>query len=88
MSSSNRRTDWKTLVQKEQAKTNVLPEGWHTREEVAIQLECSEDNVRRLLTPLIKAKEVQVGAFPVWDNVTKKVIRVTAYKHSPKAPRP
>ena len=79
---SSKHTDWKTLVQRNQAATNVLPAGWDTREQVAGKLDCSEDNVRRLLAPLIKSKEVSVGAFPVWDPVLKKVVKVTAYKHN------
>jgi hypothetical protein len=33
-----------------------------------------------LLGPAIRAKTVEVAQFPVWDEITKKVVRVTAYK--------
>jgi hypothetical protein len=38
------------------------------------------DNVRVLLGPAIRNKTVEVQQFPVWDDVTKKVIRITAYR--------
>ena len=68
------------MVETTQSKTYVLPEGWDSRSDVAEQLECSEDRVRTLLLPAIKDKTVQVQTFPVYDKLTKKVIRVTAYR--------
>lgn len=72
--------NWKLLVEAQNRKTYVLPEGWDSRDKVAEQLECSVDNVRVLLGPAIRAKTVEVAQFPVWDDITKKVQRVTAYR--------
>jgi hypothetical protein len=72
--------NWSNLVEKSQAKTYVLPEGWDSREKVAEDLGCSADAVRRVLAPAIKAKEVITSVFPVYDKVTKRVVRVTAFK--------
>ena len=72
--------NWKTLVEAQNRKTYVLPLGWDSRDKVAEQLECSVDNVRVLLGPAIRAKTVEVAQFPVWDDITKKVVRVTAYR--------
>jgi hypothetical protein len=72
--------NWKSLVEAQNRKTYVLPAGWDSRDKVAEQLECSVDNVRVLLGPAIRAKTVEVAQFPVWDEITKKVVRVTAYK--------
>lgn len=72
--------NWKSYVEKTQAKTYVLPAGWDSREKVAADLDCSEENVRRMLAPAIKAGEVEVNIFPVWDDITKRIMRVTAYR--------
>lgn len=72
--------NWKSLVEAQNRKTYVLPQGWDSRDRVAEQLECSVDNVRVLLGPAIRNKTVEVQQFPVWDDVTKKVVRVTAYR--------
>ncbi len=72
--------NWKSLVEAQNKKTYVLPQGWDSRDKVAEQLECSVDNVRVLLGPAIRNKTVEVQQFPVWDDVTKKVVRITAYR--------
>ena len=72
--------NWKQLVEAQNRRTYVLPPGWDSRDKIAEQLECSVDNVRVLLGPAIRAKSVEVSVFPVWDEVTKKVVRVTAYR--------
>lgn len=72
--------NWKSLVEAQNRKTYVLPPGWDSRDKVAEQLECSVDNVRVLLAPAIRAKAVEVQQFPVWDDIIKKVVRITAYR--------
>lgn len=72
--------NWKQLVEAQNRRTYVLPPGWDSRDRIAEQLECSVDNVRVLLGPAIRAKSVEASVFPVWDEVTKKVVRVTAYR--------
>lgn len=71
-------------MEKQQAKLYVLPDGWDSKQKVAEQLECSEGNVNRLLAPAIKDKSVEVKAFAVFDPITKKLMRVTAYKQRAK----
>jgi hypothetical protein len=77
-------TNWKTLVEKENSKTFVLPEGWDSRDTVAEQLECSPEKVNDHLRPAIKAGKVETSVFPVWDSTLKRVIRVTAYRDTSK----
>ena len=80
--------NWKSFVEESHAKTYRLPQGWDSRETIADQLDCAIDSVRRLLAPAIKAGTIESGMFPVWDDISKKVIRVTAYRKAPpKAPR-
>lgn len=84
-------TNWKQIVSTNNAKTFVLPEGWDSRETVAATLECSTDRVRILLAPAIKAGEVEVKIFPVWDKITRRNVQTTAYRRrggKPKAAKP
>ena len=71
---------WKSFVESSQAKTYVLPEGWDSREKIAEELGCSEDNVRKLLGAAVKTGAVEHKVFPVWDKVTKRVKSMTAYR--------
>lgn len=75
--------NWNALVEAQNRKTYVLPPGWDSRDAIAEQLECSPDRVRVLLGPALRAKTVETSVFPVWDEVTKKVIRITAYRKRP-----
>ena len=75
--------NWKTHVETQSAKLYVLPPGWDSREKIADQLECSPDRVRVQLAPGLKAGTIEMNVFPVWDKVTKRVIRVTAYREKP-----
>lgn len=75
--------NWKTYVENTQAKTYVLPEGWDARETIAEQLNCSVDNVRKLLAPAVKSGAVEVKQIPLWDKITKKVRSVTCYRRTP-----
>ncbi len=80
-------TNWKSIVEKQNAKTYVLPAGWDSKTKIAEALGCSEDRVRVLLAPGLKDRSVEKRDFQVWDNVAKRVTRVTAYRHlsAPKA---
>jgi hypothetical protein len=76
--------NFKRIVENSNAKTYVLPEGWTPRDKVAEQLECSPDRVAQHLAPAIKEGTIETKAFPVWDKITKKVVRVTAYRETAK----
>jgi hypothetical protein len=72
--------NWKELVEKQNAKTFVLPTGWDARDKVAEQLGCAPDRVAEYLRPSLKAGAVEQGQFPVWDAMLKRVVRVVAYR--------
>ncbi len=72
--------NWKSLVETQNAKSYVLPEGWDSREKIAEQLECSPDRVRILLAPGLRSGAVETSVFPVWCDVTKRVVRTSAYR--------
>ena len=73
-------SNWKFIVEKEQARVNILPPGWDSRDKVAADLGCSPDRVRQYMAPLIKARTVEMRVFPVFDKLLKKTVRVMAYR--------
>jgi hypothetical protein len=78
-------TNWKTFAEKSQAKRFVLPAGWETRAAIAEQMNCTEDNVRKVLAPDVRSGAVECKQLPLWDDVTKKVRNVACYREVEKA---
>jgi hypothetical protein len=76
--------DWKTFVETDQAKTYVLPRGWDTRAYIAEQMSCSEARVRLFLSAAVRRGDLQMEVHPVWDEKLKRVIRITAYRKTPR----
>ncbi len=74
------KTNWKSYVEQSQAKQYVLPDGWDTRETIAEQLNCSSDNVRKLLAPAIRSGAVEFKQLPLWDKTLKKVRAIACYR--------
>jgi len=70
--------NWKNLLNKTNASTFKWPEGWDTREEVAEQLECSPDRVREVLAPAIRAGNVEVKEFKIWED--GRFVRKTGFR--------
>lgn len=76
--------NWKSYVEKKNAKTFVLPPGWDSRDDIAEQLECSPEKVKDHLRPSLKSGEVEEGVFPVWDSALGRLVRVIAYREKSK----
>lgn len=74
--------NWKTLVEKENARTFVLPKGWDSRDTIAAQLDCSPERVRDHLRPALKSGKVKEQQFKVWDPNLKRNVMVTAYSEA------
>lgn len=79
-----KKTDWKALVEATNARTYILPEGWDTKATLAEVLGCSEDRVRIQMAPAVKDRSVETKVFPVWDDIAKRVVRITAYRSTEK----
>lgn len=76
---------WKAVVVKHKAKSvKPIPEGWLTRAQVADKIGCAESRVNENLRSAIKAKDVLVDKFPVWDAIEGKVVSIQCYSLSPK----
>lgn len=71
---------WKALVVKHKAKSvKPIPDGWLTRAQVAERIGCAESRVNENLRSAIKAKDVLVDKFPVWDPIEGKVVSIQCY---------
>lgn len=77
-------TNWKTLVEKKNSETFVLPPHWDSRSTIAAQLECSEDRVDDALRPGLRSGEIQKQQFDVWDSSLKRKVRTVAYAETAK----
>ena len=74
--------NWKSYVEKKNAKTYVLPPGWDSRDTIAEQLECSPEKVDDHLRPSLRSGEVVKEIFSVWDPALKRLARVIAYRET------
>lgn len=74
--------NWKSYVEKKNAKTYVLPPGWDSRDHIAEQLECSPEKVDDHLRPSLRSGEVVKEIFSVWDPALKRLARVIAYRET------
>jgi hypothetical protein len=73
-------TNWKTYVEKTNAKTYVLPDGWDSRDAVAEQIGCAPDKVDDHLRPGLRAGEIEKQQFPVWDGRLERKVLTVAYR--------
>jgi hypothetical protein len=71
---------WKKLVHKANARHYAWPSGWDPAEVIAEQLECSAERVREHLAPSIRAGEVEVKQFTIWDSETERKVVKTGYR--------
>lgn len=74
--------NWKNYVEKQNAKTFVLPSGWDTKEQIAEQLDCSVEKVDDHLRPALKSGAVIKQQFKVWDGALGRNVMVWAYQEA------
>jgi hypothetical protein len=78
-------SNWKTILEKQNAAAYAWPKGWTSRDDVADQLDCSPDRVASLLAPGIRSGSIERQDFTVWDGQLKRLVRITGYRESAKA---
>lgn len=71
---------WKKLLSKQNARHYAWPAGWDPAEVIAEQLECSPERVREHLAPSIRAGEVEVKVFTIWDEETGRKLQKTGFR--------
>lgn len=81
-------TNWKKEVSKINAEAFVLPDGWTSREDVAAQLECSEDRVDDNLRAGLKSGRFIKQSHKVWNESLGRCIPVIAYHDTAEDAKP
>lgn len=74
------KTNWSKLVEELNEERYVLPEGWQPLQQVAQSLQCSQDDVKKVLDYGLKCGRVEAKTFKVWDAERKQVINTVAFK--------
>ena len=75
---------WKTLAR----KSNSVPEGWSTLEEISAELDCEPAEVPKILGAALTAGTVERKSFPYWVDGSRTLLYQTAFRQVPKTKNP
>jgi hypothetical protein len=67
---------WKSLAK----RTNSLPEGWSTPDEIAADLDCEISEVAKILAAAIRDGQVEKQNFPHWQPGSRQLLYQTGYR--------
>jgi hypothetical protein len=67
---------WKALAK----RTNSLPEGWSTTDEIATDLDCEPSEVPKILAAAIRDGQVEKQNFPCWTPGSRQLLYQTGYR--------
>jgi hypothetical protein len=70
---------WKSLAK----RTNSLPEGWSTPDEIASDLDCEISEVPKILAAAIRDGQVEKQNFPHWQPGSRQLLYQTGYRQRP-----
>jgi hypothetical protein len=70
---------WKSLAR----RTNSLPEGWSTTDEIASDLDCEISEVPKILAASIRDGQVEKQNFPHWQPGSRQLLYQTGYRQRP-----
>lgn len=73
-------SNWLKTVNRINADRYTIPDGWETKEQVAISLQCDPDRVNDVLKPGLAEGAFERQEFPVWDAKSRMAKRVTCYR--------
>ena len=74
--------NWKTLAK----RTNSLPDGWSTADEIAADLDCEPNEVSKILASAIRDGLVEKQNFPHWQPGSRQLLYQTGYRQIDKQP--
>jgi hypothetical protein len=72
---------WKSLAK----RTNSLPEGWSTADEIASDLDCEISEVPKILASALREGLVEKQNFPCWTPGSRQLLYQTGYRQRPAA---
>ena len=67
---------WKHLAR----KTNSLPPGWSTAEDIALDLDCEPNEVPKILAAAIRDGSVEKQTYPHWQPGSRQLLYQTGYR--------
>jgi len=67
---------WKHLAK----KSNSLPPGWSTTDEIAADLDCEPGEVAKILAASIREGLVEKQTFPHWQEGSRQLLYQTGYR--------
>jgi hypothetical protein len=67
---------WKSLAK----KSNSLPPGWSTTDEIAADLDCEPSEVPKILASAIRDGLVEKQNFPHWQPGSRQLLYQTGYR--------
>jgi predicted transcriptional regulator len=67
---------WKALAK----RTNSLPEGWSTTDEIALDLDCEISEIPKILAAAIRDGLVERQNFPCWTPGSRQLLYQTGYR--------
>jgi hypothetical protein len=73
---------WKHLAK----KSNSLPPGWSSAEDIAADLDCEPNEVPKILSAAIRDKFVEKQTFPHWQPGSRQLLYQTGYRQLDKQP--
>lgn len=73
--------NWKTLAR----KSNSLPEGWSSAEEIAAEIDCEPAEVPKILGASIRDGLVEKQTFPHWQPGSRQLLYQTGYRQITKS---
>lgn len=77
-------SNWKTLAR----KTNSLPPGWSTAEDISADLDCEPNEVPKILASAIRDGLVEKQTFPHWQPGSRQLLYQTGYRQLTGKPQP
>jgi hypothetical protein len=75
---------WKALAR----RTNSLPEGWSTTDEIATDLDCEPSEVPKILAAAIRDGQVEKQNFPCWTPGSRQLLYQTGYRQRTPGTKP
>lgn len=67
---------WKNLAK----KSNSLPPGWSTADEIAADLDCEPSEVGKILNAAVRNGSVEKETFPHWQEGSRQLLYQTGYR--------
>ena len=75
---------WKHLAK----RTNSLPPGWSTADEIAADLDCEPSEVPKILAASIRDGQVEKQNFPHWQPGSRQLLYQTGYRQRTAGTKP